>query len=481
MVALTRYFGIAKEESYGDEPAHAVTSIDTTNDEVVVSGDATSLWSVDDVVELRLANADDDGQYTIATISYDSTNDETTIGFSESLSNGSTTAETQVTNDIKYTDMASSDISPPDDQANFMETAATRGYRYQAPADYIPEGDVVIPITADVFGRYINGLMGDLRSSTRIKTSAITSVDTTNDTVTVSGDLTSGDDTLEVDDNFDIINSTGNDGEYTTASVNYDSTNDETTVGVDGSIGDSTADGDLALQPASYSHIFWPEQVELPSYTGYTGKDEFEQVQTGILFSEMSLETADNFLEATFSVVGSKDSIHDVLPEITESRLPKTVMLATNATFIRSGSDVTARIKSFSFTYGNELDQSNEVSFGSRFAESGARPQRLQPELEMELEFDSAEELRRFWGDPNAEEPQSVLLEDDAEVQFVTDPNDAELNISLPRNITMSHDGAPVEGRDEITQSVTWNSMHDDASGYEVQVELINHEDGTEF
>lgn len=480
MVEVTRYAGIAKEANYGEEPASSITNIDTTNDEITVEGDVTHLFSVDDVIEVR-ATENDDGQYTVSTINYDSTNDETTIGTSESLDGGTVTSEDHVTRDIDYIDMVSSEIGPPDDQANFLETAGTRGYRYKAPANYIPEGDMVLPITADKFGRYLNGLMGDKRESTRIKTYSIVSVDTTNDTVTVDGDLTSGDDTLESGDTFDITGSTGNDGEYTADTVSYDSGNDETTVTTTESIGDSTADGDVALQPASYSHIWWPEQIELPSYTLYTGKDEFEQIQTGVLFDEMSLETTDNFLEATMSLVGGKDRINEERPAITESRFPQQVVTATNATFIRSGTDVTARIKSFNFTYQNELNQDNEVSFGGRFPTSGARPQRLQPSLEMELEFDSSEELRRFWGDPNATEPQAQLLEDSAEVSFVQDPKDQEFNISLPRNITMSHDGAPVESRDEITQNVTWNSMHDDDAGYETQMELINHEDGSDF
>lgn len=74
----------------------------------------------------------------------------------------------------------------------------------------------------------------------------ISSVDTTNDTVTVPGDQTarvSSGDTVAVDTKKQA---TGNDGVYTVDSISYDSTNDETTIAVSGDLTDSTAIGAIS-------------------------------------------------------------------------------------------------------------------------------------------------------------------------------------------------------------------------------------------
>jgi len=70
----------------------------------------------------------------------------------------------------------------------------------------------------------------------------IIAVDTSNNVLTVSGDITS---TLEAADAVTIANSTANDGDYTVSSLNYDSTNDETDVTVQEDVTDGTADGTL--------------------------------------------------------------------------------------------------------------------------------------------------------------------------------------------------------------------------------------------
>lgn len=74
----------------------------------------------------------------------------------------------------------------------------------------------------------------------RIKTPLVNSVDTTNDTFTVSGDFTRSGDT---DSTLVVFQSTGNDNIYNIDNVNYDSNNDETTFEVAENVSDSTADG----------------------------------------------------------------------------------------------------------------------------------------------------------------------------------------------------------------------------------------------
>jgi hypothetical protein len=69
---------------------------------------------------------------------------------------------------------------------------------------------------------------------------SVVGVDTSSDTITVSGDATS---LLATGDIFTVTGSTGNDGEYTVDSTSYDSTNDDTTITVKESVDDGTANG----------------------------------------------------------------------------------------------------------------------------------------------------------------------------------------------------------------------------------------------
>jgi hypothetical protein len=102
-----------------------------------------------------------------------------------------------------------------------------------------PRPEAVLEVN-DTQGRLIAGLL----SSATIPDFAreITAVDTTADTVTVSGDVTQY---VSASDVVTIDGSSYNDGDYTIDSLSYDSTNDETTITVKESIGDSTADGEV--------------------------------------------------------------------------------------------------------------------------------------------------------------------------------------------------------------------------------------------
>lgn len=82
-------------------------------------------------------------------------------------------------------------------------------------------------------------------------TGEINSVDTTNETVTVNGDITNY---LGTGEGFEIVGSTGNDGSFTVSSISYDSNNDETTITVNEDITDSTADGWTQNSVATVKH-----------------------------------------------------------------------------------------------------------------------------------------------------------------------------------------------------------------------------------
>lgn len=71
---------------------------------------------------------------------------------------------------------------------------------------------------------------------------SIAGVDTGTDTFSIPGQQTGY---IQSGDNLRVTGSTGNDGDYTVATVNYDSGNDETDLGVNETVDDSNADGTL--------------------------------------------------------------------------------------------------------------------------------------------------------------------------------------------------------------------------------------------
>lgn len=72
----------------------------------------------------------------------------------------------------------------------------------------------------------------------------IKSVDTSNDRFTVRDDYS---DTFTPQREFEVVKSTGNNGEYTVSSRSYSSSNSETTITVNEDITDSTADGEISF------------------------------------------------------------------------------------------------------------------------------------------------------------------------------------------------------------------------------------------
>jgi len=74
----------------------------------------------------------------------------------------------------------------------------------------------------------------------------IKSVDTGNDQFVVNDDYT---DTFTAQRVFEVVDSTGNNGDYTVTNSSYSSSNDETTINVEEDVTDSTADGEISFKP----------------------------------------------------------------------------------------------------------------------------------------------------------------------------------------------------------------------------------------
>jgi len=245
----------------------SITSVDTTADTVTIAGDYTAYLSTDETIKI-VGSTGNDGTYTVASVSLSS--GDTVIAVDEAI--GDSTADGEVRliqegatfpndvrvnerytvciipngkeqnavdkggvwwlpavaveglNSIVYDDSAGEDAQNPFE----VEVAALRAKQDQS-GDQLPKG------AQTIFSRS-PGLVPRLSWS-------IVAVDTSADTVEVSGDKTSE---LSAPDKIEITGSTGNDGIYTVTNVAYDvNANGNTTITVSESIGDSTADGSV--------------------------------------------------------------------------------------------------------------------------------------------------------------------------------------------------------------------------------------------
>lgn len=87
-----------------------ITSVDTTNDNFVVSGDADYLLSSGETIQV-IGSTANDGTYTVSSVSYDSTNNETTISTQESIGDSTVDGRTKSTADSTETLRAEPAIS----------------------------------------------------------------------------------------------------------------------------------------------------------------------------------------------------------------------------------------------------------------------------------------------------------------------------------------------------------------------------------
>jgi len=97
----------------------------------------------------------------------------------------------------------------------------------------------------------------------------IIDVDTTADTFTIENDWT---DLFTADREFEVVKTTGNNGDYTVTSSSYDSGNDQTTITVSQDITDSTADGEITFEKRIPVNL---SGANVKIYVYDTGKDDF--------------------------------------------------------------------------------------------------------------------------------------------------------------------------------------------------------------
>lgn len=208
-------------------------------------------------------------------------------------------------------------------------------------------------------------------------------------------------------------------------------------------------------EETGYTHIFSPATTPLmDSFSAKIGKDIFEHVFLGNVVSSISLEVANEWALMTVSTVGAKDkkSTLEQNIEYTEG----TYFTAPMASFYKNDTERSADINSLSLTLETGANVEDSAGFGSRFPTKAFRGAMVVT-LELELGFDSTEELLSFWGDSDG--PSTTDID---EFSYTLSFGD-NLDFIFPRLVYTSS-GQPAEGRDNITQSVTARALYDDVN-----------------
>lgn len=189
----------------------------------------------------------------------------------------------------------------------------------------------------------------------QFKSRDIQDVDTDEDAIDIDGD---GRDDWGEDDTVAIVDSTGNDGDYTIASVSYDEDSDTTTIGFNESISDSTADGELRTRvelsdiPTTPSGDYNLDKVRIYRYHAGSTNGEY------VLVGEVSIGTSD-YTDTTVP-----QELGEVLPTAEYNTPPEDmeglVIMANGVAAGFSGNEVCLSEPFLPYTYPSEYRQSTD-------------------------------------------------------------------------------------------------------------------------
>lgn len=204
---------------------------------------------------------------------------------------------------------------------------------------------------------------------------------------------------------------------------------------------------------APYTHIFSPQLGGLmDSFTAVIGKDVFEHVFLGNVIESIEIEVEDEWALMTVSTLGAKDKSSTLSDDVNYTE--GTLFTAPMASLTKGNDDMSASINSLSMSIETGANIEDSQGFGSRFPTKAFRGG-IVVELELELGFDSTEELLAFWGDDNG--PSTSNIE---EFDYTLSFGD-NVDFIFPRLVYTSAE-QPAEGRENITQSLTARALYDD-------------------
>ena len=207
------------------------------------------------------------------------------------------------------------------------------------------------------------------------------------------------------------------------------------------------------ITTAPYTHTFFPARTALMrSFSAKIGKDIFEQIFLGNVIESIDLEVDNEWALLTVNILGAKDKKSTLTSEIeyTEGNL----FTAPMASLSKGNKDVSASVNSLSMNIETGANIEDSAGFGSRFP-TKAFAGGIVVNLELELGFDSVDELITFWGDQNGPS-ESNITEFDYTLHFGNN-----LDFIFPR-LVYTASGQPAEGRENITQSLTARALYDD-------------------
>lgn len=278
---------------------------------------------------------------------------------------------------------------------------------------------------------------------------------------------TAGDITLPVDDlatgwfwkwalgNYEVIAPDDDNGEDDNDNGDDGGNGGGDNGGDDGGEDDSGDSGGSTLTESSgkYTHIFSPStEALMDSFSAKIGKDIFEQVYLGNVIESIELEMEDEWALMTVSTLGAKDKSGTLSDDVeyTDGML----FTAPMASLSKNETDISPSINSLGMTIETGASIEESAGFGSRFPTKAFRGSLL-VELELELGFDSPDELITFWGEKD--KPSETTIE---EVEYTVSLGD-NLDFIFPRLVYIGSE-QPAEGRDGIVQTVTARALYDD-------------------
>jgi len=216
----------------------------------------------------------------------------------------------------------------------------------------------------------------------------------------------------------------------------------------------------------SFTHIFSPSTTSLmDSFSAKIGKDIMEHVFLGNVVESIEISIESEWALMTVTTLGAKDKKDILAPtvEYTEGKF----FTAPMASLTKGATDKSASINTLTLTIETGADIESSQGFGSRFPTKAFRGSMV-VEMEMELGFDSDEELISFWG--GSDGPSTSAIE---EMDYTLSFGD-NVDFSFPR-IVYTASGQPAEGREGITQAVTARALYDDVSKTgPIQVSITN-------
>lgn len=303
------------------------------------------------------------------------------------------------------------------------------------------EESTLSPLMVDIVESNLQGGNNDVELSSKIGSRQRTQKTTQNYTVT--GELV-----MPVIDHFPLILH-GLLGEITTTEIN---------------------------SSGYYRHKIF-EGFDAPSFTIYEGKDYFEKMFLGCVANELTIEARSNFLEATIGVHGSHDVERD-LRTVDGSDFPDQVYSTLSGELYRGGAEITPDVKSLQFSVSSSFGVEEKIPFHKRWPDKIPRPSELTYSMSSTIKFDGIEELRRFWGATDAQKPQEKKLDEPISIEFKPVPDQREFVINLPRNVMVGQ-AAPIDGRNEVEQTVTYEGMLNPTNYSGITFEVVNGHDGS--